>query len=359
MKKLYLIVALLITGNAFATIRTVSNNPSTIAQFSDIQSAVNAANTGDTIFVHGSPNNYSGFTITNKQLAIIGPGWAPDKNLPHLAAIVSTINLTGAGTAGTELQGLFIATNIQILTLGVDNIRIIRNRLFSNTMGVTPNVGGTISGYLFEGNWFDNFSVNSNSSYTIQNFIFQNNLFYESGCCVGGNINGFVNTTNVLFNHNLWYGPGGGTRDAFAGNTRFVIISNNIFVRRHASANLSSSTFNNNITFNAGNDAPWSANGNVDGGGNIAGQNPQMTEQAVIDAGTNSPLSDFTIAAGPANNSASDGKDMGLLYDASGSLNWTNARNSRLPRIFSMNITTPTVAPGGNVSVTVEARRSN
>lgn len=360
MKQLLLFFAFsALAGNLFATIRTVSNNPSTIAQFNTIQAAIDAANSGDTIYIHGSPNNYNGFNITSKQLVIIGPGWAPDKNLPHVAQIVGGINLAGAGTAGTEMQGLVISTSISVNTLGVDDLRFIRNRLFQNTFNIFPNTGGTVSGYLFEGNWFDNSMINTSSSYTIQNFLFQNNIFYEIGCCVNGNISGFTNTVNVLFNHNLWYGPASGTRDAFSNNTRFVILSNNIFVHRNAANSLSSSTFNNNITFNGGNDAPWSANGNVDAGGNVAGQNPQMVDEAIVDGGTNAPLSDFTIAAGPANNSGSDGKDMGLLFDNTGSLNWPNSRNSRIPRIFSMNITTPTVAPGGNVSVTVESRRSN
>jgi hypothetical protein len=84
-----------------------------------------------------------------------------------------------------------------------------------------------------------------------------------------------------------------------------------------------------------------------------------MVDQTQINSGNSNALLNFTIASGPANNTASDGKDMGLLFDPTGSLNWTNSRNSRLPRIFSMNITTPTVTPGGNLSVTVDARRSN
>lgn len=344
---------------ALATIRTVSNNPATIAQFNTIQLALDASASGDTVYVHGSPNNYSGFTVNNKQVVIIGPGWSPDKNLPHVAFVTGTVSLTGAGAAGTELQGIVFGTSVSIATLGVDNIRFIRNRIFQNTISLTPSVGGTLSGYLFEGNWFDNGGVTSNASYTLQNFIFQNNIFYETGCCVGFSINGFTNTVNVLFDHNLFYGPAAGSRNTFAGNSRFLMLTNNIFVRRNAATSLSSSIFTNNITFNSGDDSPWLSNSNVDGGGNVAGQDPQMTDQAAVTAGTNNALLDFSIAAGPANNSGSDLKDMGLLFDASGSLNWLNSRGSRLPYIFSMNITTPTVAPGGNVSVTVESRRNN
>jgi hypothetical protein len=84
-----------------------------------------------------------------------------------------------------------------------------------------------------------------------------------------------------------------------------------------------------------------------------------MADQTAINAGTYSGLLDFTIASGPANDSGSDGKDMGLLFDGTGSLNWNNSRNGRLPRIYSMNITTPTIPQGGSLTVKVEARRSN
>lgn len=58
---------LLLISIAQATVRTVSNVPSTLAQFNTIQAAVDASNNGDTVYVHGSPNQYAGFTITNKK----------------------------------------------------------------------------------------------------------------------------------------------------------------------------------------------------------------------------------------------------------------------------------------------------
>jgi hypothetical protein len=100
-------------------------------------------------------------------------------------------------------------------------------------------------------------------------------------------------------------------------------------------------------------------NGNVDVGGNVANTDPQMVSQVSVNNGVNNPLLDFTIPAGPANNSGSDGKDMGLLYDITGSLNWANTRNSRLPRIFTMNISNPTVQAGATITVSVVAKTSN
>lgn len=359
MKHILFSLATLLAFQVNATIHTVSNNPSTIAQFNNIQAAADAAVSSDTIYVHGSPNNYIGFAINNKRLVVIGPGWNPDKNLPHVVNVMTAINLAGAGASGSEIQGLSIYAGVSVSTLDVNNIRFVRNRIHRSFINLTPNASGTLSGYLFESNWFDNGIVASNTNYTLQNFLFQNNIFYENGTFTSGNIHGFTNTVNILFDHNLWYGPSTGSRDAFAVNSRFLTIANNVFVRRNAATNLSGSTFNNNITFNAGNDVPWTANSNVDGGGNIAGQDPQLASQAGVNTGTNDPLFDFSIGAGPANNSGTDGKDLGLLYEALGSLNWAASRNSRLPRIYSMNITTPTVVPGGTVNVIVESRRSN
>jgi hypothetical protein len=359
MKKLSLLSVLFITLTVQATIRTVSNNPATIAQYNTIQSAIDASAAGDTILVHGSPNTYTGFTISDKKLTIIGPGWRPDKNLPHVANVNTTITLSGTASSGTELQGLTISGgNIIIATHNLNNIRFIRNRVIYQPFSITPPGTGTISGYLFEGNYFDDGKVNSNNSQTLQNFIFQNNIFYLNDCCSSYSISGFFNTINVLFDHNLFYGLSGVNNVFSASDCRFLLLTNNIFVRRNA-ANAISTTFSNNLTFNTSNNTPWTANGNVDGGGNIANQDPQMVSQASINGGSSDPLYDFTIPVGPANNSATDGKDIGLLYDISGSLNWANSRNSRIPRIAKMNITNPTVAVGGSVTVSVEARTSN
>ena len=361
MKQLFSLMLLAITASTFATVHTVSNNPATLAQFNNINTAVTAAANGDTIYIHGSPTAYLAFTQTNKQLTFIGPGFTPDKN-SSFAALVPGCTITGALCANSEYQGITFTSTISINSAKPDNLRFIRNN-FSNLSISINQSGVTYSGYLFEGNLFDNSSAEASTSSTYQNFLFQNNYFYESGCCRDGNIGGFFNSINVLFDHNLWFGPGGGVRNAFSNSCRFLTITNNIFVRRNGSSNNSNSVFNNNITFypagsvNPG--APWTLNGNTNGGGNQDNLDPQMAAQASVNAGTNNGVADYTIAAGPANNTGSDGKDMGLLYDVTGSLNFANSRNSRLPRIFSMNVITPTVAPGANVTINVDARISN
>ena len=79
MKRVLFFGIMCFAAHAQATIHTVSNNPTTIAHFSTIQAAINAAASGDTIYVHGSPNVYAGFTLS-KTLAIIGAGFSPRQN---------------------------------------------------------------------------------------------------------------------------------------------------------------------------------------------------------------------------------------------------------------------------------------
>jgi hypothetical protein len=374
MKKLLLLtMTFCVVLFASATVRTVSNTPSTLGQFNTIQSAIDASGSGDTVYVYGSPNTYASFTITDKVITVIGPGWSPDKNMP-LLAIVDGGNIrnspAGGSPDGSELHGLYFVNTVTVSRnavsgdFGTNNIRLVRC-LFAGAVGWEL----ASSGFLVEGCVFYN-ALSFSGSVTYQNFLFQNNMFLLQVCCLGAQINGLTNSVNVRFDHNLFTSTNnsnGGTASVFSSNCRFLTFTNNVFNQANVGLSVSLSTFNNNITNNitlnsanaASNGTPWAVNSNVDGGGNVANQSPQLAAQAAINAGTSDPLLDFTIAAGPANNSGADGKDMGLLFDSSGSLNWTNSRNGRVPRIFSMNITTPSVAPGGTLSVTVDARKSN
>ncbi|MEO6540509.1 MAG: hypothetical protein ABIN74_05960, partial [Ferruginibacter sp.] len=241
MKQLFFFFFIGIALQATATVRTVSNTPSTVAQFNTIQSAINVSTAGDTIYIHGSPNLYGPFTQTNIQLTFIGPGFSADKNLSFNAQVVGC-NIIGAACANSEYQGIAFVSTVAISNAHPDNLRFIRNHFFNMSIGVNQGAT-TYSGYLFEGNLFDNSSADATSSSTYQNFLFQNNYFFENGTVRDGNINGgWVNCINVLFDHNLWFGPGSGTRNITDGNTqRFFTFTNNIFVRRNFNGRVSSS----------------------------------------------------------------------------------------------------------------------
>jgi hypothetical protein len=253
-KSIYFLVSSCLCLSAFATIRTVSNLPSPQAQFNAIQPACDASSSGDSIYVLGSPNSYASFTINNKKLAIFGPGWNPNKDA-NQTAIVAGCTLTGVGATGSELHGLSFTGNVTISTIGINEVKFMRNRFYpSVSMSLTPTPGGVLTGYFFEGNWFDDSRVNSNGSYTLSNFLFKNNIFFNN-IQFGYSIAGFVNCSNVLFDHNLWWGATNNF-DCFSSNCRFLTLSNNIFIHRNAYNSNSNSSFNNNLTFLTNNDAP-------------------------------------------------------------------------------------------------------
>ncbi len=349
----------LVAIQSFATIRTVSNNPSTIAQFNTVQAAIDASATGDTVFVHGSPERYTAFNINNKALVIIGPGFNPDKEMPYAATILGETVIGPTGTAGTEIQGMaFDRANSSQLFVQNDSIRFIRN-VFYCSIDYRYNQFTTCNNVLWEGNYFQvsQFSMNANCQYS--NWLFQNNLFYPPGIA-SGLFRSLAKTSNFLFNHNLIYSCAGLLYQIVydANNSGGFVFTNNILFRMNLSSNMGPTSYSNNITFECNNNEPWLIGGNANGGGNIANTSPQLVAQAQVDA-CNAILSDLSVTAGPAKNAGSDGKDIGLLFDAIGPYNWANSGNSRLPRTIKMNLPNPVIQQGGTLEVNLKAVKAN
>ena len=372
MKKLILFILTVFALQANAAILTVNNAPNGGAQFTKINDAIAAANNGDIIYIHGSPDVYEGIIQNNKKLTFIGPGWSPNKNNPVRALIASIIaRNTNQATAvntvnGSEYIGLVINGEFRISQNGggdvsVNNIRIDRCEFRQDLL-----IQNAASNYIIE-NCYKTGQIARillTESLSYSNFLIQNNIF-RIDAFSNGFFNGFKNISNVIINHNLFYTNAPGTTGSlmFTSECKGLLLTNNIFVNMNVGANLSFSTFNNNLTFYpniAVLPGPWTINNNIDGGSsNLQNVNPGMVAQTAVNAGTDNPILDFSIAAGAANNAGTDGKDLGLLFDATGNLNWNNARGARIPFIFSMNIINPTVAPGANLNVEVTAKKQN
>lgn len=364
MKITFLVLMGLMVSPLYATVRTVSNHPSTLAQFSTIQAAINASTTGDTVLIHGSPFAYNGFAINNKKICFLGPGRGPDAIPGFLAQIVASPNITisGALASGSEFQGLYINNTINITAPIPSDLFFSRNLMSSPTNFAAS---GTYSGYIFRNNFFfSNGILAGNAGSQFQNFIIENNLIRNNATFF---MNTFQNCLNVFLVHNLFFNPAQESNRLFFNCSGFTLV-NNIFNERNicpppADAGLTASLFINNITWNSpdslgGNDTPWTCGGNTDGGGNIEDMNPMMVDQVLVDNGSAGATSNFTIPSGPANNSGSDGKDLGLLFDPVGGNNWNHGRNSRMPSMVTLNIANPVIGAGGTLSVSVEARKN-
>lgn len=330
--------------SVFATVRTVNNSDST-AQFKTISSAITASSAGDTIYVSGSSIDYASFTLT-KRLAIFGPGWAPS-TASGLAANVAGCSLTSNAARGSEFHGLTFNGVFSIAAV-TDSLIFLRNRFQSTYISITS----ALKSFLFDGNWFDNSYLYNPSGYAMSDFVIRNNIFYNTSASSFSLYN--IRGSNILLDHNLWYGPSTGSVNCFY-TTKNLTLFNNIFVRRNASNGLSNSSFQDNITYLCINDTPWIKTGITNDGGNIAATDPKMVDQASVNSGINNPLLNFTIQSGAANNAGNDGKDMGLLYDIDRS-NWTRCRAANLPFISNMTLKSGSVPFGTNIEVTVDAK---
>ncbi len=370
--KLFFSLAAMMAAVSFqqvkATVHTVCNYPLNVAEYNTLQLAANASSSGDTLLVQGSNVAYEALAITDKKLIIIGPGWAPARNIPAWKAKMTSISLNGTASSGTEIQGLYFVSGAFLsiqANVSINNIRLIRNYFEEAPVYVGIGNSTTYSDYTIEGNYFQgayngSTSMSASNANSYNNFIIRNNVFSHYGVAE------FANCFNFILDHNLFYSNSSQIFNPFwgsAGNTTNFTFQNNIFCSAEPVANNTTTincTFKNNITFNCLTDAaPWTKNGNSNEGGNVWNADPQMADQSAVNAGTVDPFLNFTIASGPANNSGSDGKDMGVLFDAAGRFNWNNSRTSRLPYIFNLNIANNTIEPNTNLNVSLEARRNN
>ncbi len=210
-----------------AAIYRVNNNPGTAAQYSVAQTAHNACNAGDTLYIEGSTISYGILTIT-KKINIIGPGYFLAQN-PQTQVNPSTAwfnqIICNTGSAGTYLTGL----QMYYLSLADNNIVLKRNYIINN--GSYNNAG---------------INVNSNSSndLIVQNYITSNNncgnacapLYITSG------------SSNITVANNIIQNTGGGYDVVYVDPGASAIITNNtILGTLNSYTTINNSTFNNNI----------------------------------------------------------------------------------------------------------------
>ena len=153
------------------------------ADFSTAQEAHAAAESGDTLYVAGSVNNYGSFTLT-KQLTVIGPGYFLAQN-PQTQAGLNAATFSGlvfnAGSEESVAMGLTTTGDFDIRINGVTLRRNKSNRDIFTRTGVDNvviaqnyvarqlNVGGSNSNILALNNIFPNTVDSSRPSITAPN----------------------------------------------------------------------------------------------------------------------------------------------------------------------------------------------
>lgn len=351
MKKiLFLLIVFFAMTNVFAGVLTVSNNtalPGSPGQYSTITAAISAAANGDTILIQGSATNYIESPTVNKPLTIIGPGYNPQTSSGLKAYIQGTLTF-GAGSSNSLLMGV-ICYNIQFNSaFAISNIRVARCQL-----GTVHCYYGSVSAtnLILEDNIFEggnNWIQIGNSPVIIRNSIFK----------TLSKINGPSASVAHIIRNNLFLCTGYAAIDL----VQNAIIENNIFfgcAPDTANGNVTGCTMNNNYIFGS-KIFPYGTNV---GSGNITSQNAIystfITCGSTVDYTTNfRPINGSLVK-----NAGTDASDIGptggaspiYLYPAPYPL----TGEPPVPQVQSLTMPVSSTPQGGNLNVTVKARKRN
>jgi hypothetical protein len=287
MKKLLLFtLGALTTLSLSAKVWTVDNNNGASADFSLLQTAIDNALSGDTLYIMGSPNYYDGNALIrlNKTLTLIGPGFFLGENQKTQtsnedAKIYSMV--IGEGANNSKITGLNFHHSAKDLliskdtplgaegTSGVNNVIISRNKilrvLLKYTTGTlieqnyisTPDQGIYInhecSSTLIQNNIikgggsataviYGDFNVTKQEGYELSNTIVRNNTL-DHGFQY---ISGIEISNNIISGGNLWYSCNNVLKNNLFGTTQtnlnafstgnssignvFSVIANTLFV---------------------------------------------------------------------------------------------------------------------------------
>jgi hypothetical protein len=247
--KLFLLASLFLTFSLQAKIITVEYGAGTAGQYHDLQTAHDAANSGDTIYVFPAFAAYAGITVS-KKLTIIGTGFqAPDHGLP--TTLISGTMDFQSGADGANLTGFGGEFTVYINS---NNILIKRNLLKKIVIGSGGNKSIVILQNFIIDNGVNNYLIDIGDYSSV---LIANNFIYNSsdGCYW---INCGLPTITINMINNIFGGGSGNySSPSIAAQGANSNIANNIIVN---GAYCSGNGYYNNIA--TGSPIP-SGNGNV------------------------------------------------------------------------------------------------
>ncbi len=328
----------------------VDNSQGAGAQYTSLQTAINAASPGDIIYVQPSPDHYESITIT-KQLIIYGMGHNPELNAGNYARVLSvtfdqdTSNSTTS--SNSKIAGLVIGT----ITVKTDNIIIENNKLDAVRTSVTQANNCIISGNIIENANGGKFQLEDAQNWIISNNIINHTLTNgNSGTHIFSNINASIIVKNNII-RSRQNGDSNGNITFFL-NANGGQIYNNIFlftgtgVINFAPSNLN---FQNNLTYSYN-----STLSNLPGTNNIDNTNPLLVS---FSAGTyymSSLSNDFHLQTGsPAIGAGNDGLDLGI-YNGDFPFNM-RGHPTMLPYLTSFTIYNTNINAGSSLNINVKA----
>lgn len=355
MKTIILNSAILLFGTSLFAQNTwtVDNRPGTTAQFTTVQTAINAASPGDYIYVHPSANTYGSISI-DKEIHLRGIGHGPELANGDYA-LIGAISLRRNASTG------FSASNSSISGLRIQSISDLNETPFSNILIQNNYITNGLSLYqaynfIIQGNVFIDDALKFNSNNHSNNLISHNIFIRKTNTQINGIIRDLV--PSETFNNNLVVFDNTSNDKILFNACNNPIVNNNIIVfttsntTSTAVSTITNSIINyqNCLTFAYGGQTLTALNGT----NNLNNTNPQFTS---IGAPANPDFAytkSYKLLAGsPAIGSGSDGSDLGIY--GQGFLFQMKGYPFDLPYPTSINITNAVVEAGGNLEVVFKA----
>ena len=337
----FLVTFLFLAYQVNAKVITVDNSVGANAQYSDLQSAISTANSGDVIYVHASENSYGTVTVA-KTLSLIGFSHSN----PEKATFIEAIILED-GSSNSRFSGLYITESISTDTNNTTTLTglIIENSRIGGVYFAEAGSDNSLSGaddVLIRGNIINYIGGTSATNYSYTNTIISNNII---------RIRIYVeNYQSVVIKNNLFYTPSSGGRVPVINNNSSsgsIIVQNSIMYNAGYNMNNAGVIFENCLQFDySGNRVPPILNGT----NNVENEDPLFV---YLDDDYYAYTDDnYNLQSGsPAIGKGAGGVDIGLYDDSAFTFNNFGYTNS-IPTVKITSIT-DRIAPGANLSVSI------
>ena len=340
---LWMIAAMILFGlQSQAAIITVSNAPNSPGQYTDLQEALDAASSGDTIYVSGSMTSYGNINIDN-QITLVGAGFNPN-NQYNLKSEIGSVSLKAdndpmnpTDASGTTITG-FKLSSISISDNNINDINILRNEITSSINTGSKYCQGWI--------------IKNNILYTIQTYMYS--TIYATDFVISNNIiknsMRYFKSTTILIANNIF--PDG---FSFTGIS-LATIQNNIFYGGTTSG-CNYCTFLNNLSIGADNIFDYDENTANDA--NLVNVDPLFMD---VSSYTFDFAYDYHLQEGsPCIGTGTAGEDMGIYggmypFPSGGDIPYQTSPMPSMPQIVNMTIVNYVVPADGTLEVEISAK---
>ncbi|MBL7943284.1 MAG: hypothetical protein JNM00_10985, partial [Flavobacteriales bacterium] len=355
------ITLLLASLHGWAAQVTVSNNPNIPAQYSNLQTAIDAVAAGDTLIVSHSNSSYGSIIIT-KALSVLGQGYYSADGLECTLgnAHIRSSNVT---LSGFECSLILNFENSSGLS-GMENVKIQNCYITDFDIHGAPNgsshflykgivVRNCIFHNLSIGMWGNNWNY---KTMEIDSMVFENNLFsYFQWVALTTST---IGTETMVFRHNTFVQDNDGNLNATIFKTSLsnstavslALVEDNLFYDVEPGS-CPECMYHHNLTYLC---APETLPGaEAYGNDNITGDPlfsnvPLYTPEQFHYWNYNFGITESS----PAKNAASDGTDIGMT---GGYYPFDLLAPPPGPIITSVSIPSTAIELGGEMQVTIEA----